>query len=64
MKECPYCGKRFNWWQRAIGEYKEHVRSGCLLKAHKDAVTMSTGCRGCPAGCFEDNDGNKHPIKQ
>ena len=46
MKECPYCGKGFNWWQRAIGEYKEHLRSGCKLKAQKDAVTISTGCRG------------------
>lgn len=56
MKECPYCGMGFNWWQRAIGEYKEHLRSDCKLKAQKGAVAMSTGCRGCPAGCFEGDD--------
>ena len=56
MKECPCCGKRFNWWQRAIGEYKEHLRICCRSREQKDTITMSTGCRGCPAGCFEGED--------
>lgn len=52
MKECPKCGKRFNWWQRAIGENKEHVRN-CCCSGKKDELTLAAVCRGCPAGCFE-----------
>ena len=53
MKKCPDCGKKFNWWQRAIGEDKEHIRNCCKSKKQEDELTLATACRGCPAGCFE-----------
>jgi hypothetical protein len=54
MKTCPKCGKKFNIWQRAIGEHKEHVRYCCHSGKMSDKHTLAATCRGCPAGCFED----------
>jgi hypothetical protein len=53
IKKCPDCGKKFNWWQRAIGENKEHVRNCCRSKKQTDDRTLAASCRGCPAGCFD-----------
>ena len=53
MKECPRCGKKFNWLQRATGENKEHLRYCCHPKKEADDRTLAAACRGCPAGCFE-----------
>ncbi len=69
MKQCPKCGKKFNLWQRAIDEHKEHVRFCCHSKKKPDSQSLAATCRGCPAGCFEgiyndqvqdnENDSNK-----
>lgn len=53
MKECPKCGKKFNWWQRAVSEDKEHARHCCHSKKETDRLKLAATCRGCPAGCFE-----------
>ena len=50
---CPDCGRRFNWWQRAVGEYKKHRRRCSLARQNRGHIPFSTGCRGCPAGCYE-----------
>jgi hypothetical protein len=60
MKTCEDCGKKFNWLQRAVGEYKEHLKH-CeqrLARKHKGNIPQGTGCRGCPAGCYENIDVN------
>jgi hypothetical protein len=57
MTQCPDCGKRFNLWQRLVGEYKEHVRDCDArrpISGHDNF--MVANCRGCPAGCFEKAD--------
>lgn len=57
MKECPKCGKSFNWWERAVGEHKEHVKACC--EHHKESsvrMSLAAHCKGCPAGCFEGVD--------
>jgi len=53
VKNCPYCGKHFNIWQRAIGEAKQHVRA--CPEHHKPAndIARAMNCSGCPAGCYE-----------
>ena len=52
---CPDCGLSFNWWQRTLGEYKRHL-SNCLQRqARMQEAYRATGCRGCPAGCYERN---------
>ena|GEM_PF-3428437 len=53
MKTCPYCGKRFNWLQRAVGEDKQHARHCRRPEKENDELTLASTCRGCPAGCFE-----------
>jgi hypothetical protein len=53
MKNCPYCDKKFNWWQRAVGEDKEHIRHCCHTVQSKNDSSLAATCRGCPANCFE-----------
>ncbi|MBI5101671.1 MAG: hypothetical protein HZB33_07560 [Nitrospirae bacterium] len=61
MKECPRCGKKFNLWQRAVGEAKEHLEHCSAPEKKKDLTYLSGMCRGCPAGCYEKGDfGEKH----
>lgn len=50
---CPDCGLRFNWLQRAVGEYKRHRMKCSELHGAKAHIPYSTGCRGCPAGCYD-----------
>jgi hypothetical protein len=56
MKQCPYCRKKFNWWDRATGQYKEHVVNCHVPRASDDVLSRAYTCRGCPAGCFDDLD--------
>lgn len=51
--KCPDCGKRFNWLDRAVGQYKAHMRSCPMKGKGRGHIPFSTGCRGCPAGCYE-----------
>jgi len=54
LRECPRCGRKFNWLQRAIGEDREHYRNCCKQdKDNSSDFKMAASCRGCPAGCFE-----------
>ncbi len=53
MKQCPRCGKKFNFLQRAVGEDKEHVSRCTTPEERKDLSYIAEFCRGCPAGCFE-----------
>ncbi|MBI5634479.1 MAG: hypothetical protein HZA15_13495 [Nitrospirae bacterium] len=53
MKACPRCGKKFNFWQRAVGEDREHLRICTSEEKKKDLSGLAAHCRGCPAGCFE-----------
>ncbi|RJR15386.1 MAG: hypothetical protein C4581_12210 [Nitrospiraceae bacterium] len=53
MKICPKCGAKFNWWQRATGENKEHIRNCHRKPECEDLLSMAAHCRGCPAGCFD-----------
>lgn len=53
---CPYCGAKFNWWQRAIGEAGQHINQCAKTHTSKSDISRATGCRGCPAGCFENSD--------
>lgn len=53
MKTCPRCGIKFNLWQRAVGEDKEHLRQCTSEEMKKDLSGLAAHCRGCPAGCFE-----------
>jgi len=53
MKTCPKCGEKFNWWQRATGENKEHIRNCDKSADGEDTLSLAAHCRGCPAGCFE-----------
>ncbi len=56
MKTCPRCGRKFNWWQRMVGEAKEHYRV-CTESLNKHSErSISATCRGCPAGCYERMD--------
>jgi len=52
-KACPDCGRMFNWLQRAVGEYKTHRRKCAEAHGGKGHIPYSTGCRGCPAGCYD-----------
>ncbi len=63
MKECPKCGKKFNWLQRATGENKGHLRYCCGSDKKKDDKTLAATCRGCPAGCFEGTYKNEEKYK-
>jgi Fe-S-cluster-containing dehydrogenase component len=56
VKACPYCGKKFNWWVRATGEYKEHVRNCYTPARRENEISRAYSCRGCPAGCFDGVD--------
>lgn len=56
MKECPRCGERFNLWQRAVGEAKEHLRLCTAPEEKKDLAYLAGICRGCPAGCLEKGE--------
>jgi len=51
---CPRCGEKFNFLQRAVGEYKEHLRHCTGSEEKKDLSGLAAHCRGCPAGCFEN----------
>ncbi len=56
MKQCPHCGKKFSWLARAVGEHKQHMRS-CVKQTHSSHnYAFSANCRGCPAGCFTDEE--------
>jgi hypothetical protein len=56
MKNCPYCGKKFNWWYRATGQYKDHVINCSAPRKYEDNLSRAYTCRGCPAGCFDELD--------
>jgi hypothetical protein len=64
MKKCPRCGKRFNWLQRATGEYREHARKcrapGGDRESDEERLSLAARCRGCPAGCFEEMDYSRY----
>lgn len=64
MKQCPGCGKKFNWLQRATGEYREHARTcrapGGDPGRDEEKLSLAARCRGCPAGCFEEMDYSKY----
>lgn len=55
---CPDCGQSFNWLQRAVGEYKTHRRKCSAAHGAKAHIPYSTGCRGCPAGCYDRAEGD------
>lgn len=60
--ECPDCGRGFSWWQRAVGEYRQHLRNCASRQQRMHEAYLSTGCRGCPAGCYdraEEDKGDK-----
>jgi hypothetical protein len=54
LKTCPRCGKKFNLFQRAVGEDREHLRHCVGEEKKKDLSGLAAHCRGCPAGCFEN----------
>ena len=57
MKTCPRCGRKFNWWERAVGEDSEHVRLCCgHHNESSEELALASRCKGCPAGCFEGVD--------
>ena len=58
-KTCPDCGLSFNWLQRAVGEYKSHRRKCSAAHGAKVHIPYSTGCRGCPAGCYDRAEGGE-----
>lgn len=60
MKECPRCGKKFNIWQRMVGEAKEHLRTCTSPEGKKDLAYLASVCRGCPAGCLEKDEHAHH----
>ncbi len=56
MKQCPHCGREFSWLSRAVGEHRQHMRS-CVKRTHSSHnYSFSANCRGCPAGCFTDEE--------
>jgi hypothetical protein len=63
MKNCPRCGREFGWWQRAVGEHREHMRTCCARepKDNEERRALAARCRGCPAGCFEEIDYGETP---
>ncbi|GBE40292.1 hypothetical protein BMS3Bbin09_00169 [bacterium BMS3Bbin09] len=63
MKECPECGKKFNWLDRATGQDKEHIRFCCQSSKNKADKKLAATCRGCPAGCFEGTFENEEKYK-
>ena len=63
MKECPECGKKFNWLDRMTGQDKEHIRYCCKSGKNKSDKKLAATCRGCPAGCFEGTFDNKEKYK-
>jgi len=60
LKACPKCGKEFNWLQRAVGEYRRHLRDCPEPEVGEEELSLAARCRGCPAGCFEDFDYSKY----
>jgi hypothetical protein len=64
MKECPHCGKKFSWLARAVGEYKDHMRQCVSSESSSHNYSFSANCRGCPAGCFTDEELAKHEAGQ
>lgn len=56
MKNCPCCGKKFNLWQRAVGEAKEHIQHCTSQEKTKDLTYIASQCRGCPAGCYDKEE--------
>ncbi len=56
MKQCPHCGKEFSWLACAVGERRHHMRA-CVTQAPSGHnYSFSANCRGCPAGCFTDEE--------
>lgn len=56
LGECPRCGKKFNFWQRVVGEAKEHLRCCAADEKKTDLAYLAGICRGCPAGCLEKGE--------
>jgi len=56
FQECPRCGKKFNFWQRAIGEANEHLSCCAGPGKKRDLAYLAGICRGCPAGCLEKGE--------
>ena len=56
MIQCPGCGEKFGWWARAVGEYREHMRTCRAAAPGSHHYEFSANCRGCPAGCFTDEE--------
>ncbi len=56
---CPDCGEGFNWLQRAVGEYREHLRTCSSRQGRMHEAYRATGCRGCPAGCYDRAEKDK-----
>jgi hypothetical protein len=59
MKTCPKCGRKFNWWQTVVGEYREHMKACKFQENPEHKKYMSMNCRGCTAECFKDTDYSK-----
>jgi len=53
MKECPKCGRKFNWWERMVGESKTHINNCSIPEKKRDGSYLAAMCRGCPAGCYD-----------
>ena len=56
MKQCPNCGQSFSWWERAVGEHREHMRTCKAAPDTQHHYEFSSNCRGCPAGCFTEDE--------
>jgi len=56
MKQCPNCGQSFGWWERAVGEHEEHLKNCKVTPASHHNYQFSSNCRGCPAGCFTEEE--------
>jgi len=61
---CPDCGRSFNWLQRAVGEYREHRKNCAAAHGGKAHIPYSTGCRGCPAGCYDRAGEEESPGRE
>jgi hypothetical protein len=46
----------FGWWARAVGEHHEHLKHCKCRPSQSHAYEYSANCRGCPAGCFTDEE--------
>ncbi len=64
MKQCPHCGKKFSWLERAVGEHKQHMRACVGQGRSSHNYSYSANCRGCPAGCFTDEELDRAEAEQ